>query len=238
MPYSKKSELPKNVRGVLPSKAQDIWMSAFNSAYDKYGDKKSFRIAWAAVRNSYKKVEGKWVAKDSLSSSYDYVYYSLEQDAYNVSKAEDGFTYMDYVLTSNAVDGDGYKFDGLSFSSMIDQINNDGLVGRVDDDGRHKEFHKMQRKGLKANEIEELSSEFDSGIKAVSARMEGTKLIARIQVRNDLLEKVKNVKGASVEARIPKDAIRGNTYNQARLTGFVLTNSPANPDSWRVKSVV
>lgn len=238
MPYSKKSELPENVKDVLPSKAQDIWMKAFNSAYEKYGESKARRIAWAAVKESYKKVEGEWVLKSLGSQSFDYVYYKLNPEALNVSKSEDGYTYMDYVLTSDAVDADGKRFGGLSFASMIDQINENGLVGRVDGDGRHKEFYRMLRSGLSPSEIEKLSSEFDSGIKAVSARLEGNKLIARIQVRNDILDKVKDVKGASIEARIPTDAVKGNTYNQARLTGFVLTNAPANPDSWRLESAV
>ena len=35
MPYSGISELPENVRGVLPKHAQDIYKEAFNSAYQE-----------------------------------------------------------------------------------------------------------------------------------------------------------------------------------------------------------
>ncbi|MBW1975923.1 MAG: ChaB family protein [Deltaproteobacteria bacterium] len=64
MPYSKTSELPKGVKNNLPAHAQSIWMSAFNSAYTKHGEKKAIKIAWGAVKNAgYIKKAGKWVRK-------------------------------------------------------------------------------------------------------------------------------------------------------------------------------
>ena len=36
MPYSSTSDLPDNVRNVLPAHAQEIYMEAFNSAWDQY----------------------------------------------------------------------------------------------------------------------------------------------------------------------------------------------------------
>lgn len=38
MPYASNSDLPDNVRGVLPRHAQDIYREAFNSAWDQYAD--------------------------------------------------------------------------------------------------------------------------------------------------------------------------------------------------------
>lgn len=75
MPYNSNSELPENVTNVLPAHAQDIFRKAFNSAYDEYdrpeerrGDLSredtARRVAWAAVKNTYKKGEdGKWHPK-------------------------------------------------------------------------------------------------------------------------------------------------------------------------------
>lgn len=66
MPYKKTSELPDSVKNVLPAHAQDIFMAAFNSAYDGYKDpddrqgsesrdEVAFKVAWAAVKRDYEK---------------------------------------------------------------------------------------------------------------------------------------------------------------------------------------
>ncbi|ESJ43379.1 cation transport regulator, partial [Salmonella enterica subsp. enterica serovar Havana str. CFSAN001082] len=75
MPYKAKSDLPDNVRNVLPAHAQDIYKEAFNSAWEQYKDKADRRddasreetahkVAWAAVKNDYEKGEDdKWHKK-------------------------------------------------------------------------------------------------------------------------------------------------------------------------------
>lgn len=74
MPYKSRSELPDTVRSVLPEHAQDIYKEAFNSAYEEYKDPNDRRgdatreevahkVAWAAVKNKYKKgSDNAWVA--------------------------------------------------------------------------------------------------------------------------------------------------------------------------------
>ena len=60
MPYSKVSELPKNVKG-LPSEAQKMWMSVFNSAYSgtcKGKDECAAKVAWSQVSKKYGKKSG------------------------------------------------------------------------------------------------------------------------------------------------------------------------------------
>jgi len=61
MPYAKKEELPDAVKA-LPEHAQEIWMAAFNSAWEQYkGDEeRCFAVAWAAVKNKYKKEGENW----------------------------------------------------------------------------------------------------------------------------------------------------------------------------------
>lgn len=72
MPYQKESDLPESVKS-LPFGAKNIFMSAFNSAYSQYkGDEeKAFAVAWAAVKNKYKKEGDSWVAK-SVSEENDF----------------------------------------------------------------------------------------------------------------------------------------------------------------------
>jgi cation transport regulator len=69
MPYKSISDLPDNVRHVLPSHAQEIFKDAFNSAYDEYAERgpegreeTAFKVGWAAVKHKYHKNEqtGKW----------------------------------------------------------------------------------------------------------------------------------------------------------------------------------
>ena len=69
MPYNKRDELPDAVQK-LPSHAQDIYMSAFNSAFKQYNgdEEKCAATAWAAVKMKFKKGEdGNWVAKEVKS---------------------------------------------------------------------------------------------------------------------------------------------------------------------------
>lgn len=76
MPYNSINELPESVRNVLPGHAQEIYLAAFNSAWEQYDrpeerregadrEETAHRVAWAAVKQQYEKNEqsGKWVKK-------------------------------------------------------------------------------------------------------------------------------------------------------------------------------
>ncbi|WP_276199544.1 ChaB family protein [Chelatococcus sp. XZ-Ab1] len=69
MPYRDNSDLPPAVRAHLPAHAQDIYRTAFNSAFADHSDdprreESAHRIAWAAVKRSYVKRGELWVARD------------------------------------------------------------------------------------------------------------------------------------------------------------------------------
>jgi cation transport regulator len=76
MPYRTLRELPASVREHLPIHAQEIYVAAFNSAWEEYEDPEkrrgdtdreetAHRIAWSAVKQKYEKDEktGKWREK-------------------------------------------------------------------------------------------------------------------------------------------------------------------------------
>jgi cation transport regulator len=75
MPYNKLSDLPEQVRDNLPKHAQEIYKSAYNSAWDQYADpsdrrddssreETAHKVAWAAVKEKYEKDNnGRWVQK-------------------------------------------------------------------------------------------------------------------------------------------------------------------------------
>jgi cation transport regulator len=77
MPYATIKDLPDSVRENLPKHAQEIYIAAFNSAWEEYKDPKERRgkasreetahkVAWAAVKDKYEKddASGKWKAKE------------------------------------------------------------------------------------------------------------------------------------------------------------------------------
>ena len=76
MPYDSIKALPDSVRDNLPKHAQEIYKSAYNSAWDQYKDpderrgdesreETAHQVAWSAVKNEYKKNDsGEWVKKD------------------------------------------------------------------------------------------------------------------------------------------------------------------------------
>jgi len=75
MPYERLSDLPGSVKNNLPKHGQEIYVSAYNNAWNQYKSAKARRggksreetahsVAWAAVQQEYKKNEnGDWVKK-------------------------------------------------------------------------------------------------------------------------------------------------------------------------------
>ncbi|MBI2707247.1 MAG: ChaB family protein [Proteobacteria bacterium] len=74
MPYKTISDLPDSVKNVLPSHAQDIYLAAFNHAWEEYKSPQkratpesreeiAHKVAWAAVKKKYVKVGEHWKTK-------------------------------------------------------------------------------------------------------------------------------------------------------------------------------
>jgi len=75
MQYESPQALPDSVRDNLPKHAQEIYMAAYNSAWEEYKnpeDRKggasreevSHKVAWDAVKKKYEKKNGKWKSKN------------------------------------------------------------------------------------------------------------------------------------------------------------------------------
>lgn len=222
--------MPVEILKKLPAKARQLWESTYSAAKEQYGEERAGKIAWAAVKKRFKKVEDKWVAKFIVPQEYTSVKYVFAADSDAVSKSDDGFFYRDYVLSSNGVDKHGQSFSDFALKRMVDQINEEQVVGRYEGD-KHVLWKQLSEKGLSPQEIEEELQKIDTGIKAVAARYENGKVVARIRFAPEVYEQVKDLKGASVEARLPSSSYRAGVFHQARLQGFVLTNQPANPDA-------
>jgi len=72
MPYAVNDDLPPSVRNHLPPHAQDIYRAAFNHAWLRHpaDEATPHRIAWAAVRRSYRKAGDMWVRRDELPEQW------------------------------------------------------------------------------------------------------------------------------------------------------------------------
>lgn len=74
MPYEKLTELPDSVTDNLPQHAQEIYLAAFNNAWEQYQSKSarqgedsreevSHKVAWQAVKQEYRKQGESWQKK-------------------------------------------------------------------------------------------------------------------------------------------------------------------------------
>lgn len=105
MPYTKKN-MPERIKE-LPSKAQDIFISAFNSAFKQYdgNEEKSNATAWAAVKKMFKKDNmGNWI---KACEGFNYLV-SLSENSNLVEIMRTGNwkhpQYGDLEITDNTLD--------------------------------------------------------------------------------------------------------------------------------------
>jgi len=64
MPYKTNADIPSSVASALPASAQTIWRGAFNGfskSNPKAKEEAAFKVAWAAVKEKYRKVRNTWV---------------------------------------------------------------------------------------------------------------------------------------------------------------------------------
>ena len=75
MPYKTIADLPHAVKNHLPLHAQEIYIAAFNSAWNEYKDPQkrigkasreetAHKVAWAAVKKNYFKEGDCWKKRD------------------------------------------------------------------------------------------------------------------------------------------------------------------------------
>lgn len=68
IPYTYISDLPASVRSHLPTHAQEIYLAAFNNAWEEYASRDdreivAHKVAWSAVKKQYVKIAKEWVKK-------------------------------------------------------------------------------------------------------------------------------------------------------------------------------
>ena len=68
MPYREISDLPDSGKNHLPHHAQEIYLAAFNNAWEEYAERDerevvAHKVAWSAVKKQYVKIGKEWVKK-------------------------------------------------------------------------------------------------------------------------------------------------------------------------------
>ena len=72
MPYGSTVDLPESVRSHLPQHAQEIYLAAFNRAWQQHGpdEARAHRIVWAAVARHYHKgAQGRWLPNEQRQAA-------------------------------------------------------------------------------------------------------------------------------------------------------------------------
>lgn len=77
MPYKTTKDLPAGTKG-LPAHGLDIYLAAFNAAWDEYEgaedrEQRCHATAWAAVKQKYEKRNGKWRTKPDEKTAESFV---------------------------------------------------------------------------------------------------------------------------------------------------------------------
>ena len=74
MPYDSVWDLPDSMKKNLPKRAKEIYLAAYNSAWEQYAKPKDRRgddtreetahkVAWAAVKKKYRKKDDEWIMR-------------------------------------------------------------------------------------------------------------------------------------------------------------------------------
>lgn len=183
MPYSSIQDLPDDVKK-LPKHGQEIFLAAFNSAYDgtckDNGDRRescAFGIGWAAVKNKYHKVGDEWKQKEDSNESKS-ILHSVLKDKPKFDNgvwvpflkenqlAEDNQG-RKYRITKEAIDN-GYK----SYIGGFININHqDKIKGKIAEVKRDGEFAYFKAEGLDEEALAVINSPAYRGVSQQSLNL-------------------------------------------------------------------
>jgi len=224
MPYKTNQELPTAIKK-LPDKAQTMFRKVFNSSFEKYDESKAFKIAWAAVKKKFKKVEGKWIAK---GMGYGLYRFELKVSDNLIRKGNDGEYYLEGVLSDTMVDKEGKQFTEDALKNYAEQINKFGIMGFIS----HQDFYDFSMKYSHLPEHEFIAKarkERKGILKVVKAIYKQGKLWIKALIDKRYLKRIKKFKTMSIEALVPQRFQKGNSYNGGYVLGLALDNMPVNP---------
>ena len=204
----------------LPAKARELWESTFQANKKEYGAEKAAQIAWAAVKNKYKKVSGRWLVKNMLLK---------------LKLIKSGLFFPSYKfhveLSNDQWDDDGQRVDPALLEKLVveDKVER---IGDVDHENIAREENRMEERRQYL-----CTEEGTDGLYYLEkVHYQDGKVIGLIGMNkkhkhyNTFLEKHKKGKYLSASAEFDNYKLGedGKTIVQADKLGWTITDHPIN----------
>jgi HK97 family phage major capsid protein len=250
-PYSKLSDLPEGIKK-LPKHAQEIYMAAFNNAWDQYGEdpEKAAKVAWSAVETKYEKdKDGNWVAKKDEKKSAD----NLEVRSMKLNSK--GVGHARSLIAAGKVDrSSGWGFSGEDGNKILGKDNWDEyskwfLATDPDEDQKTKAHYKypygkdgkVYRSGVIAakqraaqQKESDIAAAADSLLQAIDKDKKEEKTVTKakmffrqFEIKPDDIDKDKRTVKLSFSSETPVDRYYGTE---------ILDHSPSSVRMGRLQS--
>lgn len=219
----------------LPSPAVTMYRQAANMSLSRgNSEEASLKIAWAVVKNKFKKAEnGNWVARAGAFNETTYYTFSAERAEEFVTRTETGHIIHNYVLTDLWPDLKGTSPTGNLMSEWASWINEEQPEVDVD----HQLFEKMKKQYGGNIELVGRAMKFKKGVaKAVSAFIDKGRLVVSLMFDKRYENHIDKFKGVSVEAAVERDALT-NKWIKGKMFGFTLAQN-MDPLNARAKRVI
>lgn len=208
--------LPSYVKKA-PEKLQRGWLQVFNTAFEKYGEKRAFVIANAWLKE---KLSKKSFVKRSA------VKFEMVNDKSFIKRSSDGEDYITFVLNSVEQHVDGKSFSEPMLKKWAEYINNNpDIVGDVD----HLFYDKVLSSTLSDEQIRRVLKSKRGIAKTVKAVYEKGKLWVKAAIDKRYRKIIEKAKGVSAEALCTWD---NNIAVDGELLGFTFNVNTNPADSY------
>lgn len=243
MPYATLASLPDAVQK-LPKHAQEIYMSAFNSAFKQYkGDEgKAHGTAWAAVKMKYKQdKEGNWVAKESkevamAEKSYENKRTLLDAALHaHLNLAKDDYAYVEDFTETEIF----YNRDRQSYKATYSIAENESVtIGDSVKVARQVIYKTMEALRVKYSElIQEVGKR--------NALKDATRLKKIVELCNELLSSETPEEDRAKEALTEATSVLALLKEQAVMktedgvkfpaAAYAYVPDPEKPTTWKLR---
>jgi len=207
------TRLPKYVKSRSDS-IKRKWVRMFNSAHEKYGEKRALLIANLWLKKQVK--AGKFMARSTLK-------FDVYTKSGFLNRSKGGDDYITLVLNTTEAHKDGVVFTEKLLRDMAKQINENPIVGDVD----HILYHKILKTGMSDEQVKRVLKSKPGIAKTVRAIYDKGKLWVRAIIDKRYKRLIQRAKGVSSE--IFYNNIQGKKISAAEILGFTFNvkSSPA-----------
>lgn len=213
MPYNNLNDsmLPSYIKK-LPENIRKKWVSIFNTAYEKYGEKKAIIISNKWLKTTITKKET--VAKTEKTLSL--IKFEVDDSKELIKKADNGEEYIDFIMADNEKDSAGDSYPETLLTKWAKQINSgDVILGDLD----HEEYDRLIKAGYSVDEVMAKLKEKKGIAKTLKAIVQKGKLWVRAIIDKRYKKVIKEkAKGVSLEALVTRD--ESGNIKDGDLGGF------------------